>query len=94
MLFARNLQSFEDVIKNEYKLHFWKATSQEAYLNDHMAAGSAGQILYQEAVANGHGVKTMADVVELFKNGKGKYSHNCGLAHPSQSLLSNRYCVF
>ena len=63
-------------MKNEYKLHFWKDTSQEAYLRDHMAAGSAGQKLYEEAKANDHGVKTFADVTELFKYEKGIISRD------------------
>ena len=82
------------MIKNEYKLHFWKATSQEAYLSDHMAAGSAGHTLYQEAKANDHGVMTMADVVELFKTQKGNKLQNHVTNHFSQALSSNRYCIF
>ena len=56
------LQSLEDVIANKYKLHFWKSTSQEAYLSDHMKAGSAGHALYQEAKANDHGVMTFDEL--------------------------------
>ena len=67
------LQSLEDVIKNNYKLHFWKSTSQEAYLSDNMKAGSAGHTLYQEAKANDHGVMTLNELVELFKNEKGNH---------------------
>ena len=69
------LQSLEDVIANKYKLHFWKSTSQEAYLSDHMKAGSAGHALYQEAKANDHGVMTFDELVELFQNEKGDHGH-------------------
>ena len=82
------------MIKNEYKLHFWKETAQAAYLSDHMSAGSAGHTLYQEAKANDVGVRTMNDVVELFKNEKGKKSQNYVNENLSQSLSPNRYCIF
>ena len=59
-----------------------------------MVPGSAGETLYQEAKANDHGVKTFADVVELFKYEKG---NNFQISYKMIKLILfryTRYCLF